>query len=146
MTSTASTVTVCFDESSQSVHDASSASFVQACFLCFESGYHHLLCCFARSLSALIKLSQRPRCAACALNSFASLALVPICTTSILLGALHSPWPPHTAHHQPQRFFFLLLPSPCPCRYSPNVVIQRETVAMLANRRQSDTSHFVDWR
>ena len=31
-------------------------------------------------------------------------------------------------------------------RYQPDIVIQRETVAVLANVRQSDSSHSVDWR
>ena len=70
--------------------------------LCSESGCHHP--------SAD---SHKPCGAACALNTFASLASVSSCTTSTLLGALHSCLPPHTAHHQLQCFFFLLLPSAC---------------------------------
>ena len=42
----------------------------------------------------------------------ASSSFVPSCTTRILLGALHSYLPPHTAHHQLQCLFFLLFPCP----------------------------------
>ena len=67
-----------------------------------------------------------------ALKTFALSASAPRCTTSILLGVLHSYWPPHAAHNQLQGFFFLLLPSPCP-EDAPYAV------AMRANMRQCDS-------
>ena len=107
------TVVVNFDKTSWSVHDSFSASYMLACddvWVGLSQSVHW----FAKSLSALNKWSHNPNGAACALHTFVSLALVPSCTTSILLGALHSYWPPHTAHHQQQCFFFLLMSSPCP--------------------------------
>ena len=83
---------------------------------------------FAKNLSALTRLSHKPNGAACVLNTFASLAFTPSCTTSILLGALRSYWPPQAAHHHLQCFFFLLLPSPCPV--DTTIVVEGETVAM----------------
>ena len=62
-------------------------------------------CRFARRLSASIKLR---------FEDLALFEFAPICTTTILLGALHSYWRPHAAPHQLQCFFFLLLPSPSP--------------------------------
>ena len=60
-----------------------------------------------------IDLSHSPNGAACALNTFASWAFTPSCTTSILLGALHIRVCLHKPHTtQLQCFFFLL--SPCP--------------------------------
>ena len=48
----------------------------------------------------MIKLSHSPCGAACALNTFASLALAPSCTTSNLLGALQS----HTTNYNVSSF------------------------------------------
>ena len=62
-------------------------------------------CCFAKSFSALIRLSHRPIGAACAPKTFASVAWAPSCATSILVGALHSYWPPQAAHHHLQSSF-----------------------------------------
>ena len=89
-----------------------------------------IFCWFASSLSALIKLSHSPNGAACALNTFAPLALTTSCTTTILLGALHSYRPPRAAHHQLKCFFFSVVAVSVSRRYPPNVVLQRETVAM----------------
>ena len=112
----------------------------------FRIGLSPCLCWFASSLSALIKFSQSPRGTACALKTFASSSFVPSCTNRILLGALHSYFPLHTAHHQLQCHFFLLLLSPCPIDTHQNVVLQKETVAVRADVRQRDSSPSTDWR
>ena len=79
-----------------------------------RTGLSPSFCWFAMSISAVIRLSHSPNDAASALKTFPLSAVAPICTTTILVCALHSYWPPHAAHHQLQCFFFLLLPSPCP--------------------------------
>ena len=64
-------------------------------------------CWFASCFSALTRSSHSPSGAACALKTFASFALALSCITSILLGALHSYWPPHAAHNQRHCCLFL---------------------------------------
>ena len=60
-------------------------------------GFHHLAAGSAKSFgfSALTRLSHKPNGAACALKTLALSA--PISTNKILLGALHSCWPPRAA-------------------------------------------------
>ena len=63
------------------------------------------LCCFAKSLNAMIKVSQTPCGGACARKTCASWRFVLSCMTKILFGAFQVYCPPH---HQSHSFF--------PCR------------------------------
>ena len=62
-----------------------------------------------------------------------------------MLGALHSYFPPQTAHHQLHCFFFLLL-TPCRIETQQRAVLQGETAAMRANFRQRHSYPSTDWR
>ena len=129
------------DKTSQPVNNASSASFVQACYNALNRAITILLL-LRQQLERidLVVMSHSSKGAACALNTFASLALTPSCTP---YPVGRSPFV-LVAHHQRQCFFFLLFAVPVSRGYSPNVVIQGETVAMRANVRQSDSSQSVD--
>ena len=106
MAHTQGAMIVNFKKVSQALHNSFSAAFTNA--------FHHLsvtvlliglapsFCWFASSSSALIMYTHRPCGAACALITFAGLALAPVCTTSNLLGALHLYFSPQIAHHQLQ--------------------------------------------
>ena len=96
-----------FFSHSQAHRNSFSASFTQACY---KIGLSPSFCWFAKSLSALIKFSHTPSGIACAfLIPLSDWHCHPVCTTSNLLGALHSQFSPQFEHHKLQCFFFLLL-------------------------------------
>ena len=110
---------------------------MQACY----GALNRCFCWFASSVSALIRLSYSSNGAACALNTFASLALAPICTTNFLFGALHSYWPPQAAHHQLQCFFLSVVAIAVSRRHPPYAATEREAAAMRADTGQGHASH-----
>ena len=91
------TMVIRFDESSWPAHDATFASFVQACYNTLNRTIAIFLLVRQQLEHIYQVVTQPQRCCVCFEHTLTSLALAPICTTSILFGALHSYWPPQAA-------------------------------------------------
>ena len=135
----AATVAVCFEESSYPVHDASSASFVQDRHNALNRAITICLLVSQANFSALIRLSHKPKGAACALKTFAlrRLRFAPPenCWALSIRSGLRMP---HTTSCNASSF--------CCCRlrvrrHPPHAIIQREATAMRTDIRQSQASH-----
>ena len=115
------------DKLSEHVLNFEPTSALNTLYTTILTGLSPSFCWFAKSLSALIKLSQTPCGATCARNMFSSRRSLPI----VLAAASRTP---------PVALLLSVLG-----RDPPSVVFKRESVTVRAHMRQGDFSLTFDW-